>query len=267
MFKNVDVILGAAIGDIAGSRFELVNNKEGKNFELFNKRCRYTDDTVMTFAVAKALMESQKEYSDIEEKVIQNMVEIGTKYSNCGYGPKFYQWLISEDHKPYGSFGNGAAMRISPVGVVGKDIDEIKKLSKIITSVSHNHSDSILGAEVTAVAINMSLNKKTKEEIKKYIEKNYFKIDDLNIDDKFYHINCIETVKQSLMAFLDSYDFEDAIRNAIALGGDSDTIGAITGSIAAAYYGIPEDLCEKALEYLDKDLIEIHDKFNKKYGE
>ena len=262
-----DVILGVAIGDIAGSRFELVSNKTGKDFELLHKRCRWTDDTVMTIAVAKALMDSKKDYKDLEKITIKDIVEIGTKYSNCGYGPKFYQWLMSKDHKPYGSFGNGAAMRISPVGVVGKDIDEIKILSKIITSVSHNHSDSILGAEATAVAIHMALNDKNKNEIKKYIEKNYFTIDDLNIDDKFYHINCIETVKQSLMAFLDSYDFEDAIRNAIALGGDSDTIGAITGSIAAAYYGIPEDLCEKALEYLDKDLIEIHDKFNKKYGE
>ena len=219
----------------------------------------------MTLAVAKALMDSKNDFKNIEEECIKSMVEVGRKYPDCGYGPKFYQWLISNDHKPYGSFGNGAAMRISSVGVIGKDIDGIKKLSKKITSVSHNHQDSILGAEATAIAIHMALNDKGKDEIRKYIEDKYFKIDDLNINDKFYHINCIETVKQSLKAFLDSYDFEDAIRNAISYGGDSDTIGAITGSIASAYYGIPEELCEKALEYLDKDLIVIYDEFNKKY--
>lgn len=196
------------------------------------------------------------------------MTALGRKYPNCGYGPSFYQWIMSEDHKPYGSFGNGAAMRISPVGVAIKDINKIKEVSSIVTNVSHNHSDSINGAEAIAIAINMALNGETKESIKQYIESNYFKIDDLkinSIEPQYFHINCVETVKQSLSAFMNSYDFEDAIRNAIALGGDSDTIGAITGSIAAAYYGIPEDLCEHVKKFLDKDLIKIHDEFNKNY--
>lgn len=159
-------------------------------------------------------------------------------------------------------------MRISAVGVVAKSIDEIKKFSAIITNVSHNHPDSINRSEATAVAIHMALNGKSKDEIKKYIEDNYFKIDDLKIDTmkpQYFHINCVETVKQSIGAFLESTDYEDAIRNAIVLGGDSDTIGAITGSIASAFYGIPEDISKKALEYLDDYLIKIHDDFNKKY--
>lgn len=263
-----DVILGTIIGDIAGSRFELVNNKYGKEFEFLHKFCRYTDDSVMTLAVAKAFLKAKEDYSNLEEQVIKSMTEVGRKYPSCGYGPSFYRWIMSEDHKPYESFGNGSAMRISAVGVVAKSIDELKKLSAIVTNVSHNHPDSINGSEATAVAIHMALNGKSKDEIKKYIEDNYFKIDDLKIDTmkpQYFHINCVETVKQSIGAFLESTDYEDAIRNAIALGGDSDTIGAITGSIASAFYGIPEDISKKALEYLDDYLIKIHDDFNKKY--
>lgn len=263
-----DVLLGTIIGDIAGSRFELVNNKYGKEFEFIHKFCRYTDDSVMTLAVAKAFLEAKEDYSNFEEQVIKSMTEVGRKYPSCGYGPSFYRWIMSEDHKPYGSFGNGSAMRISAVGVVSKSIEEIKKLSAIVTNVSHNHPDSINGSEATAVAIHMALNGKSKDEIKKYIEDNYFKIDDLKIDTmkpQYFHINCVETVKQSIGAFLESTDYEDAIRNAIALGGDSDTIGAITGGIASAFYGIPEDISKKVLEYLDGYLIKIHDDFNAKY--
>ena len=265
---NKDVLLGTIIGDIAGSRFELVNNKYGKEFEFLHKFCRYTDDSVMTLAVAKAFLEAKEDYSNFEEQVIKSMTEVGRKYPSCGYGPSFYRWIMSEDHKPYGSFGNGSAMRISAVGVVSKSIEEIKKLSAIVTNVSHNHPDSINGSEATAVAIHMALNGKSKDEIKKYIEDNYFKIDDLKIDTmkpQYFHINCVETVKQSIGAFLESTDYEDAIRNAIALGGDSDTIGAITGGIASAFYGIPEDISKKVLEYLDGYLIKIHDDFNAKY--
>lgn len=265
---NKDVLLGTIIGDIAGSRFELVNNKYGKEFEFLHKFCRYTDDSVMTLAVAKAFLEAKEDYSNLEEQVIKSMTEVGRKYPSCGYGPSFYRWIMSEDHKPYGSFGNGSAMRISAVGVVSKSIEKIEKLSAIVTNVSHNHPDSINGSEATAVAIHMALNGKSKDEIKKYIEDNYFKIDDLIIDTmkpQYFHINCVETVKQSIGAFLESTDYEDAIRNAIVLGGDSDTIGAITGGIASAFYGIPEDISKKALEYLDGYLIKIHDDFNAKY--
>lgn len=264
-----DVLLGTIIGDVSGSRFELVNNKNGKEFELLHKYCRYTDDSIMTLAVAKAFLNSKDDYSDIKHQTIKSMVEIGRKYPHCGYGPSFYRWIMSEEHKPYGSFGNGAAMRIGPVGVVAKNIDEIKKLSAIITNVSHNHPDSIKGAEAVAVAIHMALNGESKEKIKQYLESNYFKIDDLKINEmtpQYFHINCVETVKQSLGAFLCSTDFEDAIRNAIVLGGDSDTLAAITGSIAAAYYGIPEDICNKVLDYLDDYLINIHDSFYNKYN-
>lgn len=220
----------------------------------------------MTLAIAKSFVDCKKDKSNIEEKAISDMVEVGRKYTDCGYGPKFYQWIITENHTSYGSFEN--EMRISPVGVAINDIDEIKKVTSIITNVSHNHPDSIKGAEAVAIAIRMSLDGDDKDKIKKYIEDNYFKIDDLKIDTmkpQFFHINCVETVKQALGVFLYSYDFEDAIRDAIALGEDSDTIGAITGSIASAYYGIPEYICNNVMKYMDDYLIKVHDNFSAKY--
>lgn len=266
-FKK-DVLLGTAIGDIAGSRFEINNCKKGKDFVLLHDNyCRFTDDTVMTFAVAKALMSCKKDLSDLKEITITCMTEVGRKYLNCGFGPSFYNWIKGDEHKPYGSYGNGAAMRISPVSVVINNIDEIKEASACITNVSHNHEDSIKGAEAVCIAIHMALDNKNKNEIIKYIEDNYFKIDEVNSNLKSLkeiHINCVETVKQALIAFRESIDFEDAIRNAIALGGDSDTIGAITGSIAAAYYGIPDDLCTKVEKFLDDYLLNIHNEFMKK---
>lgn len=264
-----DVILGTAIGDIVGSRYEINNCKTGKDFEFFhNQFCRFTDDTVMTFAVAKALMLCDNDLSKFKQIVIDTMVEIGRKYINCGFGPSFYYWLKKDKHEPYGSYGNGSAMRISPVAVVFKDINQIKNVSAIITNVSHNHIDSIIGSEAVCIAISMSLNNIDKSKIKQYIEDNYFKLDEINKElksQKEININCIETVKKSLKAFFNSNDFEDAIRNAIALGGDSDTIAAITGGIASAYYGIPEDIYQQALQFLDSYLINIHDEFVEKF--
>ncbi len=267
MTKSFDVLLGTITGDISGSRFEILNTKN-KDFDFFHKNCQFTDDSVMTLAVAKAFLDANNDYSNLKQKVIDSMVELGRKYPRCGYGPSFRHWIMSDEHKPYGSFGNGSAMRISAVGVVANSIDEIKKLSSVVTNVSHNHPESIKGSEATAVAVYLALNGKSKDEIKEYINSNYFDIYYLRKDSmkpQIFHINCVETVKQAIGAFLESNDFEDAIRNAIALGGDSDTIAAITGGIAAAYYGIPEEIYSKALEYLDDYLIEIHDRFYKQY--
>lgn len=265
-----DVLIGTAIGDIAGSRFEINNCKTGKDFILLHDEYgRFTDDTVMTFAVADALLKTDNNIDDLEKNTINSMVEIGRKYITCGFGFSFQIWLKSDEHIPYGSYGNGSAMRISPVSIVFDDENDIKTASACITNVSHNHEDSIKGAEAVCMAIHMAICSKSKEEIINYIENNYFKIDEINPNLKSLkeiHINCVETVKQSLIAFRDSTDFEDAIRNAIALGGDSDTIGAITGSIASAYYGIPEDIYNHSLKFLSEDLLKIHDNFIKKYN-
>lgn len=261
-----DVLMGTIIGDIVGSRFEMFNCKTGKNFTLLHDRCRFTDDSVMTLAVAKTILNCNGEYSNIKDVALKTIPEVGLKYPNCGYGPGFFRWLNSKEHEPYGSYGNGAAMRVSPIAIAIKDIKTMKKVCDIITNLSHNHEDSINGAEAVCIAINMALNNKSKDEIIEKIEEDYFKIRDLKdkiMSKRDFHINCVETVKQALIAFDESYDYEDAIRNAVALGGDSDTIAAITGGIAAAYYGISTDLIDNALNYLDDYLLKIYYDFNK----
>jgi len=252
-------LLGAIIGDIVGSRFEF-NNYRSKDFELFTEECFFTDDSIMTIAVAKALMESKEDYSDLGEKAIKCMQELGRPYPDCGFGGSFYHWIYSDNPKPYNSYGNGAAMRISPVGWVAKDIEQAKRLSKAVTEVSHNHPEGIKGAESVAVAIVLARQGKSIDEIKEYVNEHYYKID-FKLDEirATYKFNetCQDTVPPALQAFFESNSFEDAIRNAISIGGDSDTLAAITGSVAEAYYGMPGWMKEKALGYLDERLLEI----------
>ncbi|MDQ0219806.1 hypothetical protein ELQ35_16570 [Peribacillus cavernae] len=266
-------MIGAIIGDIVGSRFEF-NNHRSKDFDLFSDDCQATDDTIMSLAVAKAIMETEKimepsfggydfdsdYYSLLENMTIKFMKEIGCKYPNCGYGGMFGQWVFSENPKPYNSFGNGAAMRISPVGFAARTESEACRLSEIVTGITHNHDEGIKGAEATSVAILMARRGFTKSEIRKKINRNYYSLD-FTIDEirETYQFNetCQETVPQAIVAFLESTSFEDAIRTAISVGGDSDTLTAITGAIAEAYYGVPLEIKEKAFTYLDKELSTI----------
>lgn len=260
-------MLGAVIGDIIGSRFEWDNYK-GKDFELFTDKCRPTDDSVMSFAVAKALVESEANYSNLSEKAVKCMRQLGSKYPNAGYGGRFCQWLSSDTMGPYNSLGNGAAMRISPVGLVARSIDEVKSLSRIVTEVTHNHPEGIKGAEAVAVAIHMANTGRNKSDIKEYINNHYYIIDFTldNIRDEYeFDVTCQGSVPQALEAFFESTDYEDAIRNAISIGGDSDTIAAISGGIAGAFYGIAEDIRAQALTFIDDELIGIWHDFDNKY--
>ena len=261
-------MLGAIIGDIVGSRFEWNNNKT-KHFELLNDKCFFTDDTVMTLAIAKAILHSKSDYSDLSSLSIKYMQEVGRNYPSCGYGGSFGLWVFSNNPKPYNSFGNGAAMRVSPVGFVAKSLDQAISLSKKVTEVTHNHPEGIKGAEATAVAIYLARNGYNINDIKNYIDKHYYKmnftLDEIRDTYKFNE-TCQDTVPQAIMAFLESTSFEDAIRNAISIGGDSDTIAAITGGIAEACYGIPKEIRNKALTYLDKRLLNILLDFENKYG-
>ncbi len=251
-------LIGAIIGDIAGSRFEF-NNYHKKDFKLFSNDCYFTDDTVMTLAVAKAIKENIN-IETLSEETIISMQKIGRLYPNCGYGKSFYSWIFANNPKPYNSYGNGSAMRVAYCGIKAKNIDEVKRLSYEVTKISHNHYEGLKGAEATAVCIFLTKNGYTKEQIRKYIIENYYKLD-FTIDEirPNYKFNetCQETVPQALQAFFESSDFEDAIRIAISLGGDSDTLAAITGSIAGAYYGVPKELEETALNFLDNNLLDI----------
>lgn len=286
-------MLGAIIGDIVGSIYEFDNIKT-KEFEFFQENMGLTDDSVMTLAVAKALMDTletgneegfknlSREISEEKLKLIQNkfgseinpkteleanailrMVEIGNKYPYMSYGTRFRYWL--EEPIPYNSFGNGSAMRVSPVAYVAKNIEEVKFLSREVTKVSHNHEEGIKGAEATAVAIFMAKKGSSKEEIKAEMEKYYnldFNYEDL-VKNYGFDETCQGTVPEAIYIFLESKDFEDAIRTAISIGGDSDTLAAIVGSIAEAYYTIPDVIREKALSYMDSFERKIYDEFEK----
>ena len=258
-------MLGAIIGDIVGSKYEFDNIKT-KEFKLFDKDCFFTDDSVMTLAVAKSLLEyrSNPDKLDLNQIVIKNMHSFGKKYPNRGYGGSFLLWLLREDTKPYNSFGNGAAMSVSSCGFAANSLEEAKELSKKVTEVTHNHREGLKGAEATAVAVYMAKIGLSKFEIRKYINKHYYKLD-FTLDDirPTYEFNetCQDTVPQAIEAFLESESFEDAIRNAISIGGDSDTLAAITGAIAEAYYGIPKKIKKQALSYLDSYQKEIIDNF------
>ena len=247
-------MLGAIIGDIVGSRFEFHNIKS-KYFELFHPKCRFTDDSVMTIAVAKSIMEADENYSNLGELAVKNMRELGRAYPRCGYGGMFFDWLMDDDPQPYNSFGNGAAMRVSPCGFAAKSLKEAIALSRAVTQVTHNHPEGLKGAEATAVAVYLAKKGKSKCAIRWYISRHYYKLNFKLADIRdSYHFDetCQGSVPYAITAFLESRDFVDAIRNAISIGGDSDTIAAITGGIAEAYYGVPEKVEMEAMQYLEE---------------
>lgn len=259
---------GAILGDIIGSPFEYDRGDKTKDFKLFSRRSYFTDDSVMTLAVCEALLEVgfNATVKEIEEAVITSMQSWGRRYPHAGYGGYFSQWLRLKHPQPYNSFGNGSAMRVSAVGWLYDSIERTREVAKATANVTHNHPEGIKGAEATACAIYLARNKSSKEEIKTYIEKefHYDLNRTLNEIRPGYHMDetCQKTVPEAIIAFLESKDFEDAIRNAVSLGGDTDTLGAITGSIAEAYYGIPECLMSECKHRINKEMIDILDEFD-----
>lgn len=261
-------MLGAIVGDIVGSPYEF-NNHRSKDFPLFTRASFVTDDSIMTLALAKALMETARNldredeafYPLLSEMAVKYMQEVGRPYPDCGYGGRFFSWIYSDQPQPYRSYGNGAAMRVSPAGFFAESLEEAIKLSYTVTAVSHNHPEGIKGAEATAVAIFLARQGASLEDISCYIQDHYYDLD-FSLDEirPVYRFNetCQKTVPQAIQAFLESHSFEDAIRNAISIGGDSDTLAAITGAMAQAYYGVPPDIRKQALTYLDSRLLAIY---------
>jgi len=249
-------MLGAIIGDIVGSVYEWENIKT-KDFPLFSERGFFTDDTVMTVAVGEVLM-GKGDY-------VSMMKKYGWFYPNAGWGKRFAQWIFSEERTPYNSWGNGSAMRVSPCGWVAGSLDEAEKLAEESAVVTHNHREGIKGAKATAAAIYLARVGKSHGDVKDYITEKYGYDLERSLDEirpKYcFNESCQETVPEAITAYIESTGFEDAIRNAISLGGDSDTIAAITGSIAEAEYGIEEDIREKALGYLDERLREVYERW------
>lgn len=258
-------IIGAICGDIIGSSYEFHPVKT-KDFDIFPRKSRFTDDTVMTLAVAKWLLLDPY----CSENVLINQMQIlGSEYPRAGYGSRFSEWLVKDNPKPYKSWGNGSAMRVSPVAWYANTLDECIELSKISARVTHNHREGIKGAQATAVSIYLARDGYSKDEIKEYVEKNYkydlsITLDEIRPDYSF-EVSCMKSVPQAIISFLEACDYEDAIRNAISLGGDADTQAAIAGSIAAAYYDVPQSICKLCISKLDPRLHQIFREFNEKY--
>lgn len=259
---------GAILGDIIGSPFEFDRGDKTKDFKLFSRRSHFTDDSVMTLAVCEALLKVGQDATvkEIEDAVISSMQSWGRRYPHAGYGGYFRRWLTACHPEPYNSFGNGSAMRVSAAGWLYDSLEKTRTVAKATANVTHNHPEGIKGAEATASAIFMARNGSSKEEIKKYIEKefHYDLNRTLNEIRPDYHMDetCQKTVPEAIIAFLEATDFEDAIRNAVSLGGDTDTLGAITGSIAEAYYGIPEWLMTECRKRINRDMRVVLDDFN-----
>lgn len=260
-------MLGAIIGDIVGSRFEFDNHKS-KDFELFTDECFATDDSVMTLAVAQAILACEGDYALLGEAVVRSMRELGRLYPFAGYGGMFSQWLDSDNPRPYNSYGNGAAMRVSACGFAARSLDEAILLSGKVTEVTHNHPEGLKGAEATAAAIRLALEGKGNPDIRNHINALYYNMD-FSLDgirpSYAFDESCQRTVPQAIMAFLESTGFEDAVRNAVSIGGDSDTVAAITGAIAQAYYGVPDGIRRQALTYLDSRLKGILQAFEARF--
>ena len=264
-------MLGAIIGDVVGSTREWHNVKT-EDFELLPQGSRFTDDTVMTLAVAKWLMDDPSHKADSLVRIMQDM---GRRYPNAGYGGMFRRWLNSDNPQPYGSYGNGSAMRVSPVGMYAKSLDEALELARITASVTHNHPEGIKGAQAVAAAVYMQLNEEfdVKGEVKRYVEANFgydldIKLEDIRNEYRF-DASCQGSVPIAIMAFLQRYNALDTLRLAISMGGDSDTIGCMATSIAydcpfniiSSHTNIPKDVVAKCRELLPKELLEISDRF------
>lgn len=255
-------MLGAIAGDIIGSVYEWDNIKT-KEFPLFSPRCFFTDDSILTIALADSLLTGAS--------YTANMKKFYHLYPDGGYGGSFHHWAQSPSSSPYNSWGNGAAMRISPVGFAFDDLATVLQKAEEYTAVTHNHPEGIKGGQATAAAIFLARSGRSKEEIRAYIESAFDydlhqTVDEIRPGYTFTE-SCQETVPQAIRAFIDSTSFEDAIRNAISIGGDSDTIGAIVGGVAEAMFGIPEAIAERGWAYLPQEMREILTELYAKAGQ
>ena len=247
----------AIIGDIIGSAYEW-NRVKTKNFDLFSPATEFTDDSVLTIAVANAILNDDS-YRDSIHKFAR-------AYPGRGYGGRFFNWIAEEDPQPYNSFGNGSAMRVSAIGFAFDTEQEVLEQAALSASPSHNHPEGIKGAQATALCIFMARTGVSKEAIRKRVQVDFGydlarTLDEIRPSYVFDE-TCQKTVPEAIIAFLESTDFEDAIRNAVSLGGDSDTLACITGGIAEAYYGaIPTEIEQKAMSYLDDRLMVVVDEF------
>lgn len=254
---------GAILGDIIGSPYEFDQGYKMKDFPLFSRNSEFTDDSVMTLAVADAFLSLPPEASEVEIRrfLVRSMQTYGRKYPYAGYGGMFHRWLRDTNPQPYGSYGNGSAMRVSSVGWLFDDLQTVRHMARLSAEVTHNHPEGIKDAEATASAIYLARTGSTKAEIKAYIEANFHYDLSRTCDEirpTYRHVeSCQETAPESITAFLEGESFEDVIRTAVSLGGDCDTLTCIAGSIAEGFYGVPEELKQQCRERLPEDLRKV----------
>lgn len=262
-------MIGAILGDIIGSPYEFDRGDKTKDFPLFSKGSMFTDDTVMTVAIADALLNTGRDASDecIKQGIIASIRAYGARYPHAGYGARFDSWLTEEHPQPYNSFGNGSAMRVSPAAWLYHDIASVRRIARLSAEVSHNHPEGIKGAEATASTIFLGRTGHSKAEIRRYIEEQFGYALNRTCDEirpQYCHVeSCMETVPEAVTAFLEGDSFEDVIRTAVSLGGDCDTLTAIAGSIAEGFYGVPEDLKRECRNRLPEDLLAVLARFEK----
>ena len=254
---------GAILGDIIGSPYEYDRGDKRKDFKLFTKGCRYTDDSIMTAAVGEALLSVKPSDSDgkIRDKIVESLQRWGRKYPS-DYGFRFQRWLYAEFPGPYGSYGNGSAMRVSAAGWLYDSLEKTEHMAKLTAEVTHNHLEGIRGAVVTAGIIYLARHGTLKEDLRAYAKRKGYRLD-LTCDEirpAYHHVeSCQETVPPAITAFLEGKDFEDVIRTAVSLGGDADTLTCIAGGMAEACYGVPEWMKEKCREMIPEEMRKIAD--------
>ena len=264
---------GAIFGDIIGSRFEFDRGGKAKNFKLFTREDGPTDDTVMTLAVGTGLLKAGKD-ADVEEihkAVIRSMRYWGHKYPNAGYGGRFDAWLFSSRYpQPYGSYGNGSAMRVSAAGWLYDSLERTREVAKATAEVTHNHPEGIKGAECTAAVVFLARTGADKDTIKAYVTREFGydiskTVDELRLLHK--HVEtCQDSLPKALVSFFEGESYEDVIRNAVSLGGDTDTLAAIAGAMAEAFYGIPDEIMTEGKSYLTDDMLQVLDAFDSALG-
>ena len=259
-------MIGAILGDMIGSPYEFDRSPKTKEFPLFSKHSEFTDDSVMTVAVADALLSAMgKTDEEIKTALVDSMRKWGKKYPDAGYGGMFYRWLHSKHPEPYGSYGNGSAMRVSAAGWLYDTLEETRHMARLTAEVTHNHPEGIKGAEATASAIFMARNGSSKEDIKAYIIQEFGYDLSRTCDEirpTYHHVeSCQQTVPEAITAFLEGTDFEDVIRTAVSLGGDCDTLTCIACGIAEAFYDIPEEILLECKKRLPDDMLEVIARF------
>ena len=257
---------GAILGDMIGSPYEFDRGNKTKDFPLFSRGATFTDDTVMTIAVADAFLNAPEDETAIRHRLIESMQRYGRLFPHAGYGGMFRHWLREKDPLPYNSFGNGSTMRVSSVAWLFHDLGTVSTMARLSAEVTHNHPEGIKGAEATAAAIFLARTGYTKAEIRSYIE-NTFGYDLSRTCDEirpgYRHVeSCQETVPEAITAFLEGDSFEDVIRTAVSLGGDCDTLTCIAGAIAEGFYGVPEELKEECRSRLPAQLLDVLDRFD-----